>query len=173
MAPKLTTAPTKFPAKFLAGTFGRPGTKALPVFTALGAVYGRALARDLTRGSMTKTADVKLHASSVAGAAICLLPALSFFGSAPSVNISVIAPLTVTLEARPELRARELAWRRANADRLQREYAGQWLVLEGETIIAHGSDPLSVLREAKTKKINSPYIFRVESHREKVAWLGL
>lgn len=173
MAPKVAIAPTRFPAKFLAGTFGRSGTKTLPVFTVLGAVHGRALTRDLTRGSMTGTAEVKLNASFVAGAAICLLPGLSLFGSAPSVNISVIAPVTATLEARPELRARELAWRRANADRLQREYAGQWLVLEGETIIAHGSNPLSVLREAKTRKINSPYIFRVDSHRENVAWLGL
>jgi hypothetical protein len=40
-------------------------------------------------------------------------------------------------------RQREQAWRQTHGDIL-RGYAGQWLVLEGEEVIAHGDDPALV-----------------------------
>jgi hypothetical protein len=59
-------------------------------------------------------------------------------------------------------RSKEWGWRKANAERLRREFLGQWIVLEGEEIIATGSDPVPLVVEARRRGIRSPYIFRVE-----------
>jgi hypothetical protein len=37
-------------------------------------------------------------------------------------------------------RNRELAWRRAHQDELQGRFAGQWVVLEGEEVVAASED---------------------------------
>jgi hypothetical protein len=42
-----------------------------------------------------------------------------------------------------------------------RSFAGQWVVLEGEAIVAHGKDPQQVVVEARAKGIRVPYIFYV------------
>jgi len=57
-------------------------------------------------------------------------------------------------------RTRELEWRRTHREVL-RNFAGQWVVLEGEEIVAHGKDPQQVVIEARTKDIQVPYIFHV------------
>jgi hypothetical protein len=57
-------------------------------------------------------------------------------------------------------RARELEWRRTHREVL-RNFAGQWVVLEGEEIVAHGKDPQQVVVEARAKGIRVPYIFYV------------
>ena len=41
------------------------------------------------------------------------------------------------------------------------EYLGQWVCLEGDKLIAHGSDGLEVHRQAKENGINAPYLVRV------------
>ena len=69
------------------------------------------------------------------------------------------------LQSYPELptsghRTRELEWRRTHREVL-RNFAGQWIVLEGEEIVTHGKDPQQVVVEARAKGIRVPYIFYV------------
>ena len=69
-------------------------------------------------------------------------------------------------------RSRELEWRRANPEALK-AIAGQWVVLEGEEIIAHGHDLLQVDAEARARGIKIPYLFYVEAADENVVQIGL
>ncbi len=55
-------------------------------------------------------------------------------------------------------RTREMAW----WDQHQAEYAGQWLAIEGDQLIAHGHDLLKVSAEAKSKGIDNPLFARAE-----------
>ncbi len=66
--------------------------------------------------------------------------------------------------SRLRFRERENEWRRTHADVL-RAYAGQWLVLEGEQIVAHGDDPAPLVARAREHGIRSPYVFYVEPRR--------
>lgn len=56
------------------------------------------------------------------------------------------------------LRERELGWRRTHAETL-RQFENEWVVLEGEDIIAHGADAAQVIREAKSRGIKTPTFF--------------
>jgi hypothetical protein len=81
----------------------------------------------------------------------------------------------VRTEARAQtsgLREREWEWRRTHAAMLRR-YENEWVVLEGETIVAHGSDPTEVIQEARRNNIQNPYIFFVEQNVEDVVRIGL
>lgn len=69
-------------------------------------------------------------------------------------------------------RNRELEWRRANTEMLS-SVEGQWVVLEGSEVIAHGEDPVQVINEAKSRGIRTPYIFFVEPRSEGLARIGL
>ncbi len=69
-------------------------------------------------------------------------------------------------------RQRELEWRRTHSRELQR-YENQWVVLEGEEVISHGSDPAQVIQEAKARGIRKPYVFFVERQNENVITMGL
>jgi Family of unknown function (DUF5678) len=69
-------------------------------------------------------------------------------------------------------RSRELEWCRTHTEVL-RQFAGQWIVLEGEEIVAHRDDPLQVVAEARAKGIRVPYIFYVEDTNENVVRMGL
>ncbi len=91
-------------------------------------------------------------------------------------------PESVSVELNPEPpapkpvalghRSRELDWCRTHAEVL-RQFAGQWLVLEGEEIVAHGNDPLQVVAEARAKGIQVPYIFFVEESENNIVRMGL
>jgi hypothetical protein len=71
-------------------------------------------------------------------------------------------------------RSQELNWRKANAERLRREFLGKWIVLEGDQIVACGSDPAQLAAEARRRGIRSPYIFRVEQEASpRTAFLGV
>ncbi len=71
-------------------------------------------------------------------------------------------------------REREHAWRRSNRRLLQRQYAGQWVVLEGEEILAHGKDAVQAVEEAKAKGVVVPYVFYVQPPRSPgVVHIGL
>ncbi len=69
-------------------------------------------------------------------------------------------------------RRHEWEWRRTHGQAL-RAFAGQWVVMEGETIIAHGDDPVQVVTEARTNGIRVPYLFRIENTEEDVIDIGL
>jgi hypothetical protein len=73
---------------------------------------------------------------------------------------------------KPSGRDRERAWCMANQD-LLRSYAGQWIVLEGEEIIAHGTNPRQLVETARAKGVRTPFIFHVEDPRPDVVHLGL
>lgn len=69
-------------------------------------------------------------------------------------------------------RRRELEWRRTHGERL-RAFSGQWIVLEGEEIIAYGRDPVELVSEARRRGIRVPYIFFVETQTEETVRMGL
>jgi len=65
-----------------------------------------------------------------------------------------------------------MAWRRAHEQEL-RALAGEWVIVEGEELIAHGQDPARLVAQARAKGVRVPYIFFVEPSAEKTAKLGL
>jgi len=69
-------------------------------------------------------------------------------------------------------RSRELAWRQSNRDDLQ-AFAGEWVVLEGEQIIAHGPDPAELVAAARRSGVLVPYVFFVDRQQSDVVKLGL
>ena len=69
-------------------------------------------------------------------------------------------------------RQRELEWRRSHGEVLQ-AYAGQWVVLEGEEIVAHGNSITRLAEEARSQGIRVPYVFYVEESRPDVVTIGL
>ena len=72
----------------------------------------------------------------------------------------------------PPRRHSELAWRQSHEDHLQ-AYVGQWVVLEGEEIVAHGEDPTQVIEQATRAGIDTPYIFYVEDVAADIVQMGL
>ena len=60
---------------------------------------------------------------------------------------------------------REHAWRRANRELLQTRYVDQWVVLEGEEIVAYGEDAVQVVEDARAKGVAAPYVFYVQPPR--------
>lgn len=75
-------------------------------------------------------------------------------------------------EAHAQPRDREAAWRRAHELEL-RELAGQWVIVEGEELIAHGPDLPAIVASARARGIRVPYVFFVEQSDESVVKLGL
>jgi hypothetical protein len=69
-------------------------------------------------------------------------------------------------------RAREMEWRRTHRAFL-RTLAGQWVVLEGEELIAHGTNLAQMVTEARARGIRVPYVFYVEEEAEDVIRVGL
>ena len=69
-------------------------------------------------------------------------------------------------------RARELEFRNSHPEAFQ-PFAGQWVVLEREDIVAHGHDPVLVVAEARSKGVRIPYVFRVEEQGDDTSWIGL
>jgi hypothetical protein len=51
----------------------------------------------------------------------------------------------------------ERAWIDAHRD----EYLGQWVALDGDNLIAHGTDPRGVYEEARAQGITAPYLVHV------------
>ncbi len=80
----------------------------------------------------------------------------------------------VVQEERPQLpfRHRELEWLRTHKEVVQK-LAGQWIVVEGEEIIAYGDNPLQVVAEARAKGIQIPYIIHLAIARKDEVLIGL
>ena len=51
-------------------------------------------------------------------------------------------------------RSREMAWIAAH----QEEYAGQWVFLDGDRLVAYGHDPLPFKEIARAEGIETPFI---------------
>lgn len=60
----------------------------------------------------------------------------------------------------------ERAWLDAHRD----EYLGQWVALDGDRLIAHGSDAREVYEAARARGVEAPYLDRVEPKAE--AFMG-
>jgi hypothetical protein len=74
----------------------------------------------------------------------------------------------------PDSREREDAWRNSNREFLQSHFVGEWVVLEGEEIVAHSEDAAQAVGEARSKGVAVPFVFYVEPPREPgVVRLGL
>ena len=52
-------------------------------------------------------------------------------------------------------------------------YAGQWVVLEDEDIVAHGEDPVQLVERAREAGIEVPYVFYVDPPRPGIVKMGL
>lgn len=70
-------------------------------------------------------------------------------------------------------RDRELRWLQTNRE-LLRTYASQWIVLEGETIVAAGVDPAAVVRAARRSGIRIPFVHYVDAEESlATGYIGL
>lgn len=68
----------------------------------------------------------------------------------------------VRKSSRPYIdRSRELAWLAANEE----EYAGEWVFLDGDRLVAHGDDPLRFREIACAEGIEVPFIVHVRKDR--------
>lgn len=72
----------------------------------------------------------------------------------------------------PQERAREVAWRQAHEQELRR-FVVEWVVLEGESLIALGPDPGPLVMAARARGIQVPYVFFVEPIDDRAARVGL
>ena len=63
-------------------------------------------------------------------------------------------------------RSREMAWLVAHED----EYAGEWVLLEGDRLLAHGDDPLLFREIVRAEGIEIPFIVHVR--KEKGPFMG-
>ncbi|MBI4455089.1 MAG: hypothetical protein HY644_04235 [Acidobacteria bacterium] len=90
-----------------------------------------------------------------------------------SVTTTLLLLWGVTTEAesrRPApTRTREVAWLNEN----QEGYRGQWVVVEGERVIAHGLDYLTVRRTAIHSGIEVPFIIHVPDEPIRYHFMGL
>ncbi len=105
-----------------------------------------ALAQDMSVGQLARKALKKVVAD-------------GGVSSAPQLKVSRIED-DATLERRLEL-----SWLQAHAAELT-GLAGDYLVIEGEELVAHGRDPLEVLRQARDRGIQIPFIFRAPERIE-------
>jgi hypothetical protein len=69
-------------------------------------------------------------------------------------------------------RAREMEWCRKNRAEL-RAFAGQWVIVDEEAIVAHGNKPVELIEAARRQGIGVPYIFFVEGDDSETIKIGL
>ena len=91
-----------------------------------------------------------------------------------SGNLVVVFTHLLGTEARPAIgrRTRELRWRQNNGQLLE-ALAGQWLVVEGDELIAHGQDPVTLVVAARRRGIQVPFVFFVEPRARDTVKFGL
>jgi hypothetical protein len=56
-------------------------------------------------------------------------------------------------------REREMRW----LSQHEAEYAGQWLALDGDRLVSHGTDPRKVFAEAQAQGVADPFMAFAES----------
>ena len=76
--------------------------------------------------------------------------------SAPAMSSVVISG-----QQQPCNRSKELAWLQVNLARLQLEIPGQWVVIEGQELVAHGVDYPTVYRDARSKGVDLPFVEKI------------
>jgi hypothetical protein len=73
---------------------------------------------------------------------------------------------------RAGLRDKEREWCRTHLSEL-RGFIGEWVILEGERVVGHGTDSAGLIAKAKRQGIKIPYIFLVREVDSGLATLGL
>ena len=73
---------------------------------------------------------------------------------------------------RPDRREKEIGWLNTHAKRLQLEIPGHWVIVEGDKMVAHGTDYLSVFAEAREKGVKIPFVERIPENSSAVS-MGL
>jgi hypothetical protein len=66
---------------------------------------------------------------------------------------------------RSEARLAEMTWLSENEEWLNQEHPGEWLALEGSTLLAIGRELSEVLKEARSKGIENPFVSAVRSKK--------
>ncbi len=75
-----------------------------------------------------------------------------------SESVETLSPLPAeTVEQQMERFRKAMKW----IDEHRGEYLGQWVALEGDTLISHGLDAMQVHREAKACGIAAPFLERM------------
>lgn len=69
-------------------------------------------------------------------------------------------------------RGNELAWIRQHFHELS-QLEGQWIVVEGHSLIASGPTVADVMQQATRSGISNPFLYRVQKTRPDVAYMGL
>ena len=54
-------------------------------------------------------------------------------------------------------RSREMAWIEAH----ERDYAGEWVVLDGERLLGYGDDPKPIVELARSEGIERPLVVHI------------
>ena len=61
-------------------------------------------------------------------------------------------------EPPPFDRSVEMRWLGLHFKELERTYPGEWLAIEGESLVAHGPGLVDVLSDAQRKGVENPFI---------------
>lgn len=46
------------------------------------------------------------------------------------------------------------------------EYVGQWIVLDGDRLVGHGSDPVPIAKQAKAEGVKIPFVTFIRDESE-------
>ena len=96
----------------------------------------------------------------------------SDFRQAKVRPVKIPSLVVVREPSKPKFRNAELEWRRTHSETLK-SLQNQWVVVEGAELVAHGRDPVAVIKEAKSRGVRTPYIFFVEPHSDNSFKIGL
>jgi hypothetical protein len=94
------------------------------------------------------------------------------FRQAQARGVRIPSSVVVRQPSKRQFRNAELEWRRTHSETLKL-LENQWVVVEGAELVAHGRDPVVVIKEAKSKGVRTPYIFFVEPHSDNSFKIGL
>lgn len=89
----------------------------------------------------------------------------------PQFSAITVPPLQRSLPFDSSLMSPEMEWVEKNHNTL-RAYAGEWVVLSGDGVLAHGRDYRGVRARATSARIRTPFIFRVPESDAEV-FMGL
>lgn len=96
------------------------------------------------------------------------LPKIKFSGEPSATGLPFVTEPVANEEERPitPFRQSEMNWLSSNSKQLGK-YEGKWIALEGDEIVASGSNEVTVEMQARMKGIKVPFLIRVPSKADK------
>jgi len=89
------------------------------------------------------------------------------------LGVFLVPPIPGAVTSAPETsRSRELRFRETHRE-LLRSFAGEWVCVDRDTLIEHGTDGLRVVERARKKGVRVPYVFRVPDDVADATPIGL